>query len=619
MPPLNRFNKNCLTLAISQALLAPSTNAAIINVNNNGDNGAGCTLREAVETINAGQDQANGCVANGNLGINDTIAFNLPSISGIDDQIVIENDVMINPGGQTVTINGTGNSRIFSIFASTVTMDNLVITGGDAGLDDGGAIYIEESSVTLTNSTLSENTAEYGGAIFANPAVITLDNSTVTENSAGIEGGGIFLENTAITLTDANVSENTATESGGGIRATDSTVGGGIRASVTSVILGNSTLTGNSAGDEGGGMRVFQSTVTLTNSTLTGNSASDNGGGMRVFQSTVTLTDSTVSDNIADEEGGGMRVTDSTLTLTDSTVSGNSAGDDGGGVRSYNAIVALTNSIVSDNTAGNDGGGIHTNEESSVTVTNSTLSDNSAGADGGAIYLTGLDTSVTLDSSTLSGNSATNFGGGVVATFNSGLFVRNSTVSSNITNVGGGIFVSDLSTAELLSNTVSGNSALVRGGGLYSDTTSFQIINTIVSGNNAPGIGKEIYNVNGFTSLGYNLLGHDLVVDIQAFSGFSPVDTDITATFNGTDPTALSLIVEPLDHNGGPTQTHALVESSPAINAGNQVFCTFVLNKDQRGINRNDGQCDIGSFEVVEEETCFVVTAQNGNGIVFCL
>jgi hypothetical protein len=52
-------------------------------------------------------------------------------------------------------------------------------------------------------------------------------------------------------------------------------------------------------------------------------------------------------------------------------------------------------------------------------------------------------------------------------------------------------------------------------------------------------------------------------------------------------------LVGPLDDNGGDTFTHALLDSSPAINAGTDAGCPAT---DQRGRLRI-GQCDIGAYE----------------------
>jgi hypothetical protein len=89
----------------------------------------------------------------------------------------------------------------------------------------------------------------------------------------------------------------------------------------------------------------------------------------------------------------------------------------------------------------------------------------------------------------------------------------------------------------------------------------------------------------------------------QAFANFTPGPTDITATSNGTGPTALVNILNPtLANNGGPTRTHALVGGSPAIDTVTDGTCPPPA-KDQRGVQRpqdgdNDGAaiCDTGGL-----------------------
>jgi PKD repeat protein len=75
-------------------------------------------------------------------------------------------------------------------------------------------------------------------------------------------------------------------------------------------------------------------------------------------------------------------------------------------------------------------------------------------------------------------------------------------------------------------------------------------------------------------------------------------DTDGTCP-GFSQVTAAQLNLGPLLNNGGPTNTHALLSGSVAINAGNQSLCTAGgITTDQRGVAR-DAICDIGSFEFV--------------------
>jgi hypothetical protein len=131
----------------------------------------------------------------------------------------------------------------------------------------------------------------------------------------------------------------------------------------------------------------------------------------------------------------------------------------------------------------------------------------------------------------------------------------------------------------------------------------------LISGNFAA-IGSEVARSSGtITANSFNLFGHSGLTNTQAFLDFTPSGTDITATSDGTTPTALASILNAaLGNNGGLTQTHALVTGSPAIDAVT-TSCP-PPDKDQRGVPRpqdgnNDSvaRCDIGAFERVRPGT----------------
>jgi hypothetical protein len=73
-------------------------------------------------------------------------------------------------------------------------------------------------------------------------------------------------------------------------------------------------------------------------------------------------------------------------------------------------------------------------------------------------------------------------------------------------------------------------------------------------------------------------------------------------TVAGSAPILGDAILGPLQNNGGPTQTHALLSGSPAIDAGNPGGCRdefgALLTTDQRGFPRRAAGCDIGAFEL---------------------
>ncbi len=209
-----------------------------------------------------------------------------------------------------------------------VTLNNLYISNkAGRGIDNVGTL-------TLTNSTISGNTAGWGGGI-DNSGTLTITNSTISGNTAGW-GGGIDNSGT-LTITNSTISGNTADWRGGGIE------NGG------TLTITNSTISGNTTDSYGGGI-FSEGTLTVTNSTISGNTVDSYGGG--IFNSgTLTLTNSTISGNTATHDGGGIFNSKGTLTLTNGIITSNSANYLGGGI--YNNVwgTLSSNSIISGNTA----------------------------------------------------------------------------------------------------------------------------------------------------------------------------------------------------------------------------------------------------------------------------
>ena len=255
-----------------------------------------------------------------------------------------------------------------------------------------------------------------------------------------------------------------------------------------------------------------------------------------------------------------------------------------------------------------------------LTLQSVTLSGGSS-SEGGGVSNRGT---LTINKSTISGNTAP-FGGGV---FNLGaLTIENSTTSGNTADVGGGVF-NDAGGLTLTNSTVSGNSAN-HGGGVYNSGHYYcsqysyscyffgtlTLNRSLIAGNQAA-VGPEIENVSNVTednlnsnvtANNFNLFGADGKAGVN---GFTPGPTDIVPA-RGVE---VAQILGPLQNNGGPTQTHALASSSPAINAGNPGGCVdsagALLTTDQRGFSRpfNGRICDIGSYELQADPLTIGVT-----------
>jgi parallel beta-helix repeat protein len=251
------------------------------------------------------------------------------------------------------------------------------------------------------------------------------------------------------------------------------------------------------------------------------------------------------------------------------------------------------------------GGGIYT-INGNMQLYEVTIKDNSKVAYGGGIYVeSGM---IHINNSVINGNSSV-IGGGVYA-FGGDLNLSNVTISGNTAyDDGGGIYVLEDGMVNLANVTITDNSADIdqndtgTGGGVYVyssggpgiTTSPVNMRNSIIAWNMDPtGMivrAQDCYGLIG--SDGYNLIGWlGIPINIRPCT----VLGDKTGNIIG-QPVQLG----PLADNDGPTQTHALLSASPAINAGNPAGCrdydNILLTSDQRRGLRVD-RCDIGAFEL---------------------
>jgi Right handed beta helix region len=395
------------------------------------------------------------------------------------------------------------------------------------------------------------------------------------------------------------------------------------------VVAKNVTISGPGANqlsiDGNPGTIVFSVDSPATIATISGLTIRNGVHGIVTF-GTSTVSNCVVSGNSA----VGIASAGGTLMVSNCVVSGNSNGitnhghnltvvnsnvsDNGLSGISFTApdFVVVTATIRSTTVSGNLGGGIVANVGGfgvtlQVTITDCTISGNSAY---GGIHFEGVPT-LTVTNSTISGNSANagqGSGGGIRGAH--GVSVENSTISGNsAAAIGGGIYGG---TIEIVNSTISGNSAGTSGGGIYEDGGSLNVTNSTITGNSAPS-GGGIYNKRGI--LGNSVVEISDIILNAGSSGENIFNDGGTVTSEGynlssddgggyltgpgdqinTDP-----LLGPLQDNGGPTFTHALLPGSPAIDAGDPNFTPPPFH-DQRDCHFDrvfNGRIDIGSFEV---------------------
>lgn len=161
------------------------------------------------------------------------------------------------------------------------------------------------------------------------------------------------------------------------------------------------------------------------------------------------------------------------------------------------------------------------------------------------------------------------------------LRITNSTLSGN-SAIEGGAINNDINGFIFLTNCTITNNSAQRAPGIITFSETVEVRNTIIAGNNAPDVAGK------FISRGNNLIGslnEDAIVTTSGFT--NGVNNDQV----GTVASPLNPRLGPLANNGGPTQTHALLSNSTALDAGNNCVldnsCTpavgVAVTTDQRG------------------------------------
>jgi hypothetical protein len=127
---------------------------------------------------------------------------------------------IVGPATKGITIDGNGTSRVFDIgfVPAKLTLVNATVTHGRAVGGNGGGILVQ-GSLDLRNSTMTENSATkvagiesgLGGAIFIHSlsSAVTITNSTVTGNTAGSTGSAIAAFSASpLVLINSTISED---------------------------------------------------------------------------------------------------------------------------------------------------------------------------------------------------------------------------------------------------------------------------------------------------------------------------------------------------------------------------------------------------------------------------
>jgi Concanavalin A-like lectin/glucanases superfamily/IPT/TIG domain/Abnormal spindle-like microcephaly-assoc'd, ASPM-SPD-2-Hydin len=478
----------------------------------------------------------------------------------------------------------TGHGQIVISYSADIT-PSLTSVSPNTGVTLGG------TTVVLTGTNFMRTTA----VTIAGTPVTSFVVDSPTQITAVTPAGMLGAASVVVTTPDASTAANTLytyVPVSVSIAATTATaVEGGATGLYT--FTRNTTL---------GAITVnFQldtsSTATAgTDFTLTGAATFDNGTGAGTIvipdtqlTATVTLTALTETPNGAEAAetarlnvitGSGYTLgtaTDATVTITENSFLVTNTDDSGTG--SLRQAVLNANSIAGDDTitfSDGTGGTVNFTDTTAdiIALTSAELAINSSltiagpGADrlsisgGGVLRVFSVGAgnyAVTFSKlAIVDGASSGSFGGGIYNQSSGSVTVAQSTLSGNSANGGGGIYNQSTGSLTVTQSTLSGNSATF-GGGIYNwSTGSVTLANSIVAGNSGDS-NPDLFGSFDSTSSG-NLIGN-----VAPASGLT---NGVNSNQVGSSTTPINALLGPLQNNGGPTQTHMLLNGSPAINAG---------------------------------------------------
>ncbi len=580
-----------------------------------GDGGGSCTLRAAIEAVNA----HNGGTACGPLD-SGTTTINLPSntYTPTSGQLVVEGNLAVvggNESNPSQTVIDAGASRAMEVKAGgSAKLVGVEITGGrtaDAAaapdiytsnpVGNGGGI-LNHGSLTLEHALVTENQTGKG-SLGANAPF----KSNAGGGGAGGSGGGIYNDvGASLTVKLSTISKNftgnggnggtgspgevpevghypDGTAGGGGGSAGD---GGGIYNAGSALIEG-STISGNYTGHGGTGGTGGQGAGETTFAAGVGGDGGDGGNSGKQYRK----DQGTYWDY---ERGGGGIYNAGSLTIVSSTISGNSTGAGGTGGVSGSGGKKKDNTFRSSGRAGSGGGG---------------------GRGGGLLSVLATGAPTHLTNVTIYGNLTGNGGvgggggGGADNTLGGG--------RGGWGGDGGGISAHGAKSGSemtLMQVTIAGN-------GLGAAGPSGSSANP--TGNAGPGgrgVGAGIstggrYDAGGAGVYEKNSIiannGSNVEGDGNCYQRYLPTYTDIydqggNVTWN--DTTCPGLVADPhlgpLANNGGPTLTALPGAGSSAIGAVSGASCSVTV--DQRGSVRpgaGKANCDAGAVETQSGET----------------
>lgn len=283
--------------------------------------------------------------------------------------------------------------------------------------ENGGAVYMEDGSFTMTGGMIMDCYAKKGGAIYIKKGTMTvtppsfkMSGGEIAKCYSETDGGAVYLEDGTVEVSGSAKIRSCYTGEGG--------KGGAICINKTGTLSPSFTMTGgeiskNVAVSLGGALHLEGGSVTISNGTISGNLVENGNGGAISINSGSFLMDkvsqgngATIFANSAISQtdntgyGGGVYITtggqDVDVDILAGSIIGNSSTRHGGGI----CVDLPSDEVTATVTVGETGSN---NLEYPNITSNITL------LSGGGLYVNGRQASVVINSGKIQDNSTVGY------------------------------------------------------------------------------------------------------------------------------------------------------------------------------------------------------------------
>ncbi|MDB4614351.1 hypothetical protein OAH18_01545 [bacterium] len=316
------------------------------------------SLREAIT-------QANGSTAADEI-VLEQGTYTL-SLTGDEDQnasgdLNLLTDIIIRGAGSDLTVIDAGgdngiSERVMDVRGTTVRLEGITLTGGRSE-DSGGGLLVSngvDSSLVLSDVHVTDNSADkQGGGVYLSHSNVTISDSRISSNSAEF-GGGINNSgaNSSLAISTSTISENSIDKVGGGVHSSWG----------ATTTIDSSTISNNTSG-WAGGVGNLNARTTILNSTISSNTATTHQPAILTYSSGAENSAEMVilQTTIANNQGAGLKsqigvgtyadAAAAVLRIGNTLVAGNSGTEDTFNIDGLGTVTSLGHNLFDNDTNG---------------------------------------------------------------------------------------------------------------------------------------------------------------------------------------------------------------------------------------------------------------------------